>query len=452
MADPGFVAAAHADSEQESLSQLSITIPVEASPGDRALLVYCGGPATPAEDPAGWTHLFTSPSATSSGYWMVVWEAEIGSQSEVDPGAEVTVELSGNSRIALGVYVAGPSEVAAYQLGSVYIQPGTPPFNLTSPTVLATDSGRAVHIYGINGQDSANDSVSWTADPATTERVDVASIAPSFRNATLMIADELVGVGETTGRVGVASHRVQAFSSVVLLSSMVDRPIATASTPTPSVAAGTTGVQLLGEAENGAGAPFSYSWRQISGMPVALSDPTAQNPTFTAPNDSTELRFGLTVTDSADVESIEATVTIQVIGASTQAVPIADITTDGWLTEPASAATVSQVLADNSDATYGYILDPSGDEPLEVALSELTPPASGNPVTIYVRASMVQASQAQVAVSLLEGASTVIAEFPPESLTQVDTVLEITHQLTEQQVASVTDWSDLRLRIVGTAS
>jgi hypothetical protein len=42
---------------------------------------------------------------------------------------------------------------------------------------------------------------------------------------------------------------------------------------------------------------FTYSWRQISGPSVALSDPTAQKPTFTAPGSACTLRFGLKVSD-----------------------------------------------------------------------------------------------------------------------------------------------------------
>jgi hypothetical protein len=54
----------------------------------------------------------------------------------------------------------------------------------------------------------------------------------------------------------------------------------------------------------------SYRWKQISGAPVTLSDPTAQTPVFTAPAysdaESADLLFMLTVTDATDQLSATA--------------------------------------------------------------------------------------------------------------------------------------------------
>jgi hypothetical protein len=59
----------------------------------------------------------------------------------------------------------------------------------------------------------------------------------------------------------------------------------------------------------------AWSWRQISGTPVTLSSPTAQNPSFTAPavQGGDTLVFGLTVTDDGGLASTEDTVTITVL-------------------------------------------------------------------------------------------------------------------------------------------
>ncbi len=50
------------------------------------------------------------------------------------------------------------------------------------------------------------------------------------------------------------------------------------------------------------GSPVAYRWKQIRGVPVALSDPTARNPVFIAPSvsdaQSSDLLFMLTVTDA----------------------------------------------------------------------------------------------------------------------------------------------------------
>lgn len=455
MGDPGYIAAATASSVQDSVTELEIEIPDTASAGDRLLLAVCSAPATVTDDPPGWTRLLDTSappgSLTASGGRMLIWAAEAGSQSEVDPGATVTVGLSGSTRAVAGIVVYGPCDVDSVTMGSVSTMPGGGPYTRQSPEATAPDISRVVCLYGINGNDSTNDSVSWSADAATVERLDVASEAPNFRNVTLMVADEQAGPGTVGGRTATASHRTQACAVTIVLSSAVDRPTATASTPTPTVAAGTTGVQLLGDASGGAGAPYTYQWRQISGTTVSLSDPTAQNPTFTAPSTSDELVFGLVVTDSASVESLEATVTVTVLGASGRAVPVEDLTVAGWTTDPPGAPTVSSVLADNDDGTFAAYEDPNNTV-LEVGLSTLTPPQGGEPVTLSVRVSQVAGAQGSVTVQLREGASTVITESGPHTWSTQNTVQEFSVQLTAGEVASISDWSDLRVRILFTVT
>ncbi|MGO9954159.1 MAG: PKD domain-containing protein, partial [Dissulfurispiraceae bacterium] len=64
------------------------------------------------------------------------------------------------------------------------------------------------------------------------------------------------------------------------------------------------------------GSPVAYRWKQIRGVPVTLSDPTAQNPIFSAPSvsgaQSPDLLFMLTVTDPRGLSaSAKRTVTVQ---------------------------------------------------------------------------------------------------------------------------------------------
>jgi hypothetical protein len=60
----------------------------------------------------------------------------------------------------------------------------------------------------------------------------------------------------------------------------------------------------------------SYRWKQISGTPVTLSDPTAMTPIFTAPagsdSQNADLVFMLTVTDVTDQLSDTAKCTVTV--------------------------------------------------------------------------------------------------------------------------------------------
>ncbi len=83
-----------------------------------------------------------------------------------------------------------------------------------------------------------------------------------------------------------------------------------------------SGVTLDGSASSDAdNDTLTYSWRQISGTSVTLSDPTAEEPTFTAPGSPDILVFGLKVSDITKelhhhnpntYESTEDTVTITV--------------------------------------------------------------------------------------------------------------------------------------------
>ena len=64
------------------------------------------------------------------------------------------------------------------------------------------------------------------------------------------------------------------------------------------------------------GSPVSYRWKQIRGVPVTLSDPTAQSPVFTAPSvsgaQSRDLLFMLTATGPTGLSATaKCTVTVQ---------------------------------------------------------------------------------------------------------------------------------------------
>ncbi|GAB4527823.1 MAG: hypothetical protein Fur0018_13670 [Anaerolineales bacterium] len=63
--------------------------------------------------------------------------------------------------------------------------------------------------------------------------------------------------------------------------------------------------------------PLTYGWTQTGGPAVTLSDATAVNPTFTAPNVSDVLTFTLTVTDSLGLAGTPDTVVITASSAIT---------------------------------------------------------------------------------------------------------------------------------------
>lgn len=97
--------------------------------------------------------------------------------------------------------------------------------------------------------------------------------------------------------------------------------------PPPAVNAGSSRrvkagskVVLDGAGSTDESGALTFSWRQVSGRPVTLSDPTAVKPVFTAPSGGTadELVFELTVTNPAGLQDKAEVVVTIVSGALTK--------------------------------------------------------------------------------------------------------------------------------------
>lgn len=458
MAAPNFVASATAFNADSS--DPSIVMPIGAVAGQRALLVLAVTPGSATGDPTGWALVGDTDNDPTTGLpnvWtdstgkLFVWHAEIGSVTQVDPGATTNLTLTGDSKWAAAILVYDASDVDA----STVQGGGGGLASITSPTATASDSARVVHFHGcITSANGAQPT--WAPDAATTERVDLTSNHPSSRNGTFCIADETIPApGTTTARTATPTLNVQRGAAVVVLSTAVTRPVATASTPTPTVTVGTTGLQLNGAAADGggSGAPYTWSWRNVSGPTTpTLSSATAQNPTVDSALAAGTYVFGLTVTDTGSVESLEDTVTVTVIGAENSSVPIADVTTTGWAKVPSGAATFAETLADGNDGTYIHFVDPSGTEVYEADMSTWNLPEAGEQGFIRYRTSIFQATSGSATVYVKEGASTVIATFGPDAWSQEEVVREFIHELTSEQIGTIVDPTNLRVRIEGMAS
>lgn len=438
MAAPNFIAAASSTIVNET--SIAVIIPdagAGVAAGQRALLTLILSPSTPSAVPAGWTPLADTeltPFGTSGRSY--VWETVISSTADVDPGDTVTVNLTGSSRAALAIVVY---EAATVEAHSGFISGGgsADPAIIT-PTTTVADEARIVHLYPCrrNGV-----SVTWTPDAATTERVDVCSLAGSGANGTILVADEVQAApGITTGRTGIPTGDVTWSSIAIALSVPVVRPVANAG-PNQTVTAGAL-VALDGSATDGGGpgAPYTWAWSQTGGTAVVLNDATAEDPTFTAPVESDVLTFELVATDSGAVESLPDPVTITVLGPEDTAVPNGDVDVAGWT--PVGQPTVWEALSDGSDTTYVESPDNPVDEDFRVNLSTLTDAAPEDTVVLAVRVQRVSASTAEVSVQLIEGVSTVRATLAATPITN-DLWNQFEVTFTPAEITGVTDWADV---------
>lgn len=400
---------------------------------------------------AGVTQVTESDVATAGGGRMEIFKGFVTTGGALDPGDTISIPLSSNTPWTIVCESYTDEDILAfftdYPASNAVSTVTTPNGTAPSPCI-------AKHIYGVISNVSMTSAITWTPHASTTERADVACLAAvggGTRQSLAMTADETIAAtGAVSGRLATPSADVRGQSVLLLIGSASALPVADAG-PNQTVAQGAT-VNLDGTASNGAGAPFTYQWTQISGTTVSLSDDTAENPSFTAPSSGSSLVFQLVVTDTADGVSPPDTVTITVLAADNTARPVTDQTVTGWSREPAAAATVAGTIGDSTDATYAYYEDPAGNVVLEVGLSGLIPPGGGQPVTVWFRPSMFEATSGSVVMSLKQGASTTIATFAAAEWATPDAVQLFSYELTSGQVSAITDWNDLRLHWEGTVT
>ena len=236
----------------------------------------------------------------------------------------------------------------------------------------ATDNS-AIHLYIAEGTSlSVLDSVAPTSLFITSTTNDL-----SGSDASGYLSPSNDVQGNATGPLGTAGNFQGTASEILFFSnqSIPNRlPVADAGT-VQSVSSGST-VTLDGSGSSDAdGQNLSYTWSQIGGTSVMLSDATAAMPTFTAPaisgGSSTEvLTFRLVVNDTIE-DSLEDTVVIT-ITAPANTVPTADA---GTAQSVSSGSTVTLDGSGSSDAegdTLIYAWSQVGGSTAGITLSDAT--------------------------------------------------------------------------------
>ncbi|RKR92776.1 hypothetical protein BDK92_7256 [Micromonospora pisi] len=207
MAAPTYVAATSASSLGGTTA--AITLPdagAGAQAGHLAVLAMAISAGLPTNDmaAAGWAALPGTPTVdTASSGNFLVWTKTLASG---DVGASVSFTIDSSSRVAIGCVVVTSATVVASAVdetnsnGTVVTAPSVAP--VPTSTLLVAIHGVILNVI--------NTTATWTADAATTERVDVCSTSTTQRNTTMLIAtQELTAAGPTGTRVATASATVQ---------------------------------------------------------------------------------------------------------------------------------------------------------------------------------------------------------------------------------------------------
>jgi len=134
----------------------------------------------------------------------------------------------------------------------------------------------------------------------------------------------------------------------------------------------------------------TYLWEQIGGNPVALSDPAAVSPTFTAPSPGPEaLTFRLTVTDNAGFPNTDTDSCIVNVVNGAVAPPLADAGAGQTVNEGAFVAlngagstdsdgTIDTYLWEQTDGSTVLLSDPAA------AYPTFTAPTAGTEVLAFL--------------------------------------------------------------------
>ena len=182
--------------------------------------------------------------------------------------------------------------------------------NAFSPSVSAPEkviSGHTVHLLANSGSSEYTPVWSWTQTGGLTVQLkDEGSGSVSF--VAPMVSSPTVLSFEVVARAGKASATLEVSVSV--------QPDSVATSAGEDILAhGGNRISLHAEASTTSGGNVSYDWQQTAGPQVSLTSANSANPSFIAPQISSELSFEVIATDSVGVSASD-TVVVRVVNAN----------------------------------------------------------------------------------------------------------------------------------------
>ena len=243
--------------------------------------VQVSGPAVVLDDASAAQPTFTAPEGISNSTVQFQLTVNDGTSSSVADTIAITINADNDA----------PTAVAS----------GMTTVNEGDLVMLSADGSSDPEAQGLT--------YSWTqvAGPAVTLS-DATACQPTFTApnevANTAVQFELtVSDGTNTSSVDTITININADNNAPNASAGIDQAVTEGDIVTLSGLAST----------DPEGQGLTYAWTQVSGPAVTLSDATASQPTFTAPNglSNTTVQFELTVSDGANVSSID-TVTITI--------------------------------------------------------------------------------------------------------------------------------------------
>lgn len=124
--------------------------------------------------------------------------------------------------------------------------------------------------------------------------------------------------------------------------------------------------------------------------------------------------------------------------------PISDVSAGGWV--PNIGGSLYETLNESTPDTGDYDIDTSSGSAMEVLLEQIVSPFSSTEPMIHYSISAISGA---ITVSLKQGAGTVIASWTHNPAPASPTIYNQT--LSAAEVAAVTDYADLRIRVTSSS-